>query len=179
MRLGPSPMVSDRSLARSRLACCLLVAIALEGCGKEANIKFVDVSEPPTVQLIQPPVRKIVRVVGQPSFIQAYEHTAIYAKLTSFVERWLVDIGDKVKKGDVLAKLFMPELVQEYETKKADVQLAKELVDRALNLDIEANADVEAAVAHVAETQSLIAKFQSEADRWTTEVGRPDSPLRM
>jgi HlyD family secretion protein len=172
MRLAQSPLVSDRSLGRTLLACWLLVAIALEGCGKEAKIKFVDVSEPPTVRLIQPPVRKIVRVVGQPSFIQAYEHTAIYAKLTSFVESWLVDIGDKVKKGDVLAKLFMPELVQEYETKKADVQLAKELVDRALNLDIEANADVEAAVAHVAETQSLIAKFQSEADRWTTEVGR-------
>ena len=34
--------------------------------------------EPPTVRLIQPQVRNLVRVVGQPSFIEAYERTSIY-----------------------------------------------------------------------------------------------------
>ncbi len=130
------------------------------------------VSEPPSVQVIRPPVRTIVRVVGQPSFIQAYEHTAIYAKLTSFVEKWVVDIGDRVKKGDVLAHMFMPELVQEHETKKADVALAKELIARATNLDDEANADVLAAESQVAEAQSIIGKYQAEVDRWKSEVER-------
>ena len=121
---------------------------------------------------MKPPVRKIVRVVGQPSFIQAYEHTAIYAKLTCFIERWIVDIGDRVKKGDRLASLFMPELVQELVTKKADVELDRQMIDRAQRLDDEARADVTAAEAHVDETRSMIAKFQAETDRWTTEVAR-------
>jgi HlyD family secretion protein len=149
-----------------------LAGFTASGCGQEAKIKFVDVSEPPTIKLIRPSLRKIVRVVGQPSFIQSYEHTAIYAKLTCFIEKWIVDIGDKVKKGDMLAHLFMPELVQEFETKKADVELAQQLIDRAQNLDEEAKADVAAAEAHVVETHSMIANYQAEVDRWETEVDR-------
>ena len=34
------------------------------------------------MRLIQPQVRNIVRVVGQPSFIESYERTSIYPKLT-------------------------------------------------------------------------------------------------
>ena len=75
------------------------------------------------MQLIQPEVRNIVRVVGQPSFIEAYERTSIYPKLTGYIEKWNVDIGDKVKKGDVLATLFVPELVEDFGTKKATVKL--------------------------------------------------------
>lgn len=172
MHLASWLTVSDPSIGRRRLVSWLIVVLAASGCSREAKIKFVDVSEPPTVRLTQARVRKIVRVVGQPSFIQAYEHTAIYAKLTCFIEKWRVDIGDRVKKGEVLADLFMPELVQELETKKADVELARQLIDQALKLDDEAKADVEAAAAHVAETQSIIGKYQAEVDRWTTEVGR-------
>ena len=166
------PTVPDRSAGRGGLLVCLLAAFSVSGCGKEPKITFTDVSEPPTVRLVRPEVRKITRVVGQPSFIQAYEHTAIYAKLTSFIEKWNVDIGDKVKKGDVLAKLYMPELIQDLATKRADVALAKELIDRALSLDDEANADVLAAEANVNETQSILGKYQAEIDRWKTEVAR-------
>jgi len=74
-----------------------------------SKIAFKSVSDPPTVRLIQPPVRNIVRVVGQPSFVDTYEQTAIYPKMTAYIEKWIVDIGDKVKKGDVLATLFVPE----------------------------------------------------------------------
>ena len=65
-------------------------------------------TKPPTVRLIQPQVRNIVRVVGQPSFIESYERTSIYPKPTAYIQNWIVDIGDKVKKGDVLATLFAP-----------------------------------------------------------------------
>ena len=76
-------------------------------------------------------VRTIVRVVGQPSFIEAYERTSIYPKLTAYIEKWIVDIGDKVKKDQVLATLFVPELVEDYETKKATVELDKERIELA------------------------------------------------
>ncbi len=153
MRPATWLLISDRSAGRSWPVACLVLAVFVSGCGREAKIKFADVS-------------------GQPSFIQSYEHTAIYAKLVCFIEKWNVDIGDRVKKGDVLAKLFMPELVQELQTKRADVELAKQMIDRALNLDDEARADVDAAASHVDETQSMIAKFQADLDRWKTEVDR-------
>jgi multidrug resistance efflux pump len=76
------------------------------------------------------------------------------------------------KKNDVLATLFMPEMVQEFQTKKADVVLARELIERAQKLDDVANADVEAAKARLDEARSILAKYQAEADRWDSEVKR-------
>ncbi len=156
---------------RSR-ALWLLSALVAAGCGGEPKREVKSVSEPPTVQLIKPPVRKIVRTVLQPSFIQAYEHTAIYAKLPSYIEKWIVDIGDKVKKDQVLATLFMPELVEELRTKKADVALAKEMIEQALKLEDVAAADVQAADARLSEAKAILGKFQAEVDRWDIEVKR-------
>ena len=45
--------------------------LAASGCGHEAKIDFKTVSKPPTVQVINPPIRNIVRTVGQPSFIES------------------------------------------------------------------------------------------------------------
>jgi multidrug efflux pump subunit AcrA (membrane-fusion protein) len=37
--------------------------------------------------------------------IGAYERTALYAKVSGFVQRWDVDIGDRVKAGTTLVEL--------------------------------------------------------------------------
>ena len=126
----------------------------------------------PTVQLVHPSVRNIVRVVGQPSFVESYERTAIYPKLTAYVERWNVDIGDRVKFGDVLAKLSAPEIVEDYEMKKATVKLDHERLGLALGVSKVAEADLRAAEAHVKEAQSVLSKYQAEVDRWDAEVKR-------
>jgi multidrug efflux pump subunit AcrA (membrane-fusion protein) len=142
------------------------------GCGGDPKISFTSVSDPPNVTLIKPSVRTITRVVGQPSFVDAYEQTSVYPKMTAYIEKWLVDIGDKVKKDDVLATLFVPELVEEFQTKKADVELAKELIEHAQKLEEVAIADVKAADSRVAEARANLGKFQAEVERWDTEVKR-------
>jgi multidrug efflux pump subunit AcrA (membrane-fusion protein) len=110
--------------------------------------------------------------VGQPSFIEAYERTSIYPKLVGYIDKWIVDIGDKVKKGDVLCKLFVPELVEDFGTKNATVKLDEERVDLALKLVDVADADVKAAEARLLEAKAILAKYQAEVDRWETEVKR-------
>jgi HlyD family secretion protein len=164
--------ISDRSAGCRSPVLWLLAALAASGCGAEPKISFTSVSDPPTVRLVQPPVQTIVREVGQPSFVQAYEHTAIYAKLPSYIQKWNVDIGDKVKKNAVLATLFMPELVEELRTKKADVVVATELIDQSLKVEDVARAKVEAAEARLSESKAILGKFQAEVDRWDTEVKR-------
>jgi multidrug efflux pump subunit AcrA (membrane-fusion protein) len=149
-----------------------VTALAVPGCGTKTRPASPSVSEPPTVRLVQPSVRKIVRVVGQPSFIEAYERTSIYPKLSAYIEKWNVDIGDKVKKGDVLATLFVPEVVEDYGTKKATVELNREKIDLALKLVDVAEADVKAAVAGLAEAKSILGKYQAEVERWDSEVKR-------
>jgi len=150
----------------------LLAALAAPGCGHETKIDFKNDSEAPSVRLLQPPERTIVRVVGQPSFIEAYERTSIYPKMTAYIEKWIVDIGDKVKKDQVLATLFVPEIVEDFGTKNATVELDKEEIELARKMVDVAEADVKAAKARVVETQADLDKFQAEVDRWGTEVQR-------
>ena len=142
------------------------------GCGHQEKSPFTSVTKPPTVHVIQPVFRKLVREVGQPSFIEAFERTSIYPKLSGYIEKWIVDIGDKVKKGDVLATLFVPELVEAFSTKKATVKLDEERVELARRLVEVTAADVKAAQAKLIEARSILAKFEAEVERRDTEVKR-------
>jgi HlyD family secretion protein len=178
MRRAPWPTVSDRPCPADgrrrvfRLLALAAFAALAPGCGAEPKIDFTRVSDPPVIRVIEPPVRNIVRVVGQPSFINSYERTSIYPKLTAYIEKWIVDIGDKVKKGDVLATLFVPELVEDYGTKTATVELDKQRVDLARKMVDVAEADVKSARARLDEAKAILAKFKAEVDRWDTEVKR-------
>jgi HlyD family secretion protein len=150
----------------------LIAALNAQGCRHEAEIEFITAAKTPNVQLTQPTDRKIVRIVGQPSFIESYERTSIYPKPTAYIQDWVVDIGDKVKKVDVLAKLFAPELVEELETKKAAVVLEREKIALAKEVVEVAKAEVVAADARLKEAETILEKYESEVVRWDTEVKR-------
>jgi HlyD family secretion protein len=161
------------SLTRFRLeAIFVLTVVGGAGCGHEEKTEYTTVSKPPVVRVVQPLERNITRTVGQPSFVESYERTSIYPKLSGYIEKWVVDIGDTVKKGDLLLKLFVPEIVEDALTKKATVKLDEERVELAGKLVEVAFADAKAAEARLAESQAMLAKYQAEADRWSTEVVR-------
>ncbi|WP_148594941.1 efflux RND transporter periplasmic adaptor subunit [Aquisphaera giovannonii] len=142
------------------------------GCAKEEEKAAPSVAHAPEIQVTRASPRKIVRVVGQPSFVQSYEQTAIYAKLASYIEKWNVDIGDAVRKGDVLADLFVPELREEWESRKATVEFDAERV-RVAEKDVEvAAARVRASAAKLEEAKAILAKYQAEVDRWDVQVKR-------
>src|SRR5262245_25569320 len=83
-RRAPGPPASDRDSGRRRSlrGWGLLAALVTAGCRHEPQIDLSGAAKPPAVQVIRPPVRDITRVVGQPSFIEAYERTSIYPKPT-------------------------------------------------------------------------------------------------
>ena len=174
MRSILRPTASDQGVRgirpAFRLFACLMMAVA--GCGEKEKGEVKSVSKPPTVQVIRPQVRDIVRVVGQPSFIESYEHTSIYPKLVGYIEKWNVDIGDKVKKGDTLATLFVPELKEDYGTKKETVKLDEARVERAEEIVVVADADVKAAAARLDEAKAILAKYEADVKRWDSEVQR-------
>ncbi len=68
-----SPTVFGRFAGFVWVGLSLLACLTASGCKHDEKVDFTTVSTPPTVQVINPPVRNIVRVVGQPSFIEAYE----------------------------------------------------------------------------------------------------------
>src|SRR5262249_28654186 len=142
------------------------------GCGHEHKTEVTSVAEPPKVRVVKPQVRDIVRVVGQPSFVESYERTSIYPKLTGFIEKWYVDIGDDVKKGQVLCDLFVPEIEEDYRTKGATVKLDEEKVKLAERLVEVARADVKSAEARLEAARAILEQYQAQVDRWNSEVKR-------
>ncbi|HTU26839.1 MAG TPA: efflux RND transporter periplasmic adaptor subunit [Pirellulales bacterium] len=151
----------------------LLAALTLPGCSHKHKAEAVTVSSaPPEVRIIQPQRHNIVRVVGQPSFVETYERTSIYPKLTGYVKKWYVDIGDRVKSGQVLADLFVPEIEEDCETKKATVTLDEQRVELAKQTVAVATANVKAAEAHLKSAKAIWGQYDAQAVRWDSEVKR-------
>jgi len=152
---------------------CLLAALAAAGCRRhQAEASAATDPGSPAIQVVHPQVRTISRVVEQPSFVVAYERSSVYPKMTAYIERWNVDIGDKVKKGDVMATLFVPELVEEYKTKKATVVLQEKQIKLAKEALQVAEAEVKAAAARLQEAKAILLQYQAQVSRWDEQVKR-------
>lgn len=57
--------------------------------------------------------------ISVPAELEPAEQVAVYAKITGFVQKLLVDRGDQVKKGQLLAVLEAPEMEQQYLSDKS------------------------------------------------------------
>jgi RND family efflux transporter MFP subunit len=66
-----------------------------------------------------------------PGTVEAFQQASIYARTNGYVKRWLVDIGDVVHEGDLLAELDTPEVDQQLGQAKATAEQAKAAVDIA------------------------------------------------
>lgn len=170
--VGSGPPEGRERIGGGVRVAAVFGVLLIGGCDRTKPEAAPSVAKPPTVRLTKAEPRDITRVVGQPSFVVSYERTAVYPKMTAYIEKWNVDIGDHVKKDEVMATLFVPELVEEYGTKKADVELAKQRIELAKKMVDVAKADVQAARARVVETEQDLAKYQAEVDRWDSEVKR-------
>ncbi|HEY2761896.1 MAG TPA: efflux RND transporter periplasmic adaptor subunit, partial [Pirellulales bacterium] len=149
----------------------LVLAFAV-GCSKAKIEKPVQVSLEPHVTVEQPALRDIHLSIAQPGAIEPYEQTAIYSKIAGFVEKWHVDIGDRVKKGDLLIELIVPELADEHAQKVAQVEQYKAVVHQSEKLVTVAKSNVQAAKDAVVEAQANIDRYQADVERWQGELNR-------
>jgi multidrug efflux system membrane fusion protein len=95
----------------------------------------------PTVAVIYPQSEKPDEDLVLPGSLQAYEESPIYARTSGYLVRWYKDIGSRVNKGELLAKIDAPEIDQELNQSKAarqqivaQMELAKISADRWENL---------------------------------------------
>jgi multidrug efflux pump subunit AcrA (membrane-fusion protein) len=167
---GKSARASGR--VRTRAWAALLVAGTMTlGCAKPAaDPGRVDVR--PKVQLVKPEKRTIARSVGQPGFIYAYEQTSIYPKVTGYIEKWNVDIGDRIEKDQVLVEISVPELVAELQQKRAQVVQGEAQVRVAEQVVDVTEHNYAAARARTQEARATVAKYQASVERWESEVKR-------
>jgi RND family efflux transporter MFP subunit len=60
-----------------------------------------------------------------PGNAQPYRGAAIYSRITGYLTRWLVDIGDKVKQGQLLAEISTPDVDDQLAQARANLVLAQ------------------------------------------------------
>ena len=153
------------------LTLLLLPGLAC-GCSKSDPAPASPISLDPAVKVVHALPRTVVRTVEQPGVIGAYERTALYAKVSGFVQKWNVDIGDRVKKGATLVELTAPELVEQHRQMQAQVDLDRALVDQSHKLHIVSQRNVTAAAAQVAQTLADVNRYAADVERWESEVKR-------
>ncbi|MFO0937764.1 MAG: efflux RND transporter periplasmic adaptor subunit [Gemmataceae bacterium] len=74
------------------------------------------------VEVIHPLAGGIKRLCIQPGTVEPYESADLYAKASGFLVDQPVDIGSHVKKGDVLARISVPEYVKQVQRDQAKVK---------------------------------------------------------
>ncbi len=104
----------------------------------------------------------MTRTTTQPGVLHAFEYADLYAKASGFLTAQIVDIGDTVERGQVLAEIYDPERQQEVEQAAAAVEQAKAQVEQAL-------ARVVVEEAAVTSAQALLTQREAEVERYVAE----------
>ena len=79
----------------------------------------------PTVAVIRPKAGAPEERVVLPGNLQAFADAPIYARINGYLRRRLVDMGTRVKAGQLLAEIDAPELEQQLQQARADLATAE------------------------------------------------------
>src|SRR5438045_1391371 len=122
-RLRPAfgPPHSQAQARHRRLIALVVVAVAfglgyLPRRGKRAALTASSESAQralPRIDVVMPKIGASDRALELPGTVQPLQETVLFARASGYVRAWRADIGDKVKKSDVLAEIETPELDQE------------------------------------------------------------------
>lgn len=124
------------------------------------------------VATVQPTEKELLRTVEQPAQVQAYAVAPLFAKVTGYVSKVHVEIGQNVEFGQVLLTIDCPELRAERKEKEALLEQAESAIDQA-----KAAINVAGSVRLTASLQrdewaALADKARAESQRYKSEYER-------
>ncbi len=120
----------------------------------------------------KPSVKSLKWYSQQPAKLMAIEQTPIFARLSGYIQQVHVDYGDRVKKGDRLITIDVPELDAERRVKEAEVKAAESGITQAKASVQAAVAAVESAQALMRQAQAGVARSEADRTRWQIEFKR-------
>ena len=130
------------------------------------------------VKVIHPRKGALERLCVQPGSVHSFESIQLYAKVPGFLEKQSVDIGDKVKKGDVLAQVFVPDIKAQVERNEAAVAKTQaQLKQMEARVDV-AKANLDAAQAAVEQAEATFKSSSAWVRYRKIQLGRMDSLVK-
>jgi RND family efflux transporter MFP subunit len=143
----------------------------------------VDAPGTPVVAVARVERADLFREINFPAEFRPYTEVEVHAKVSGYVKQMKVDIGDRVRAGELLAVLEVPELgddrdhaLASYHRAQADYRDAHLAYTRlvAVNKDhpnLIAQQDMDTAEARDATAQGTVAAARADADKYQTLVG--------
>jgi RND family efflux transporter MFP subunit len=110
--------------------------------------------KPITVDVVSPQAGGLARYCTQPGTVEPFESADLYAKVSGFLAEQSVDIGSRVKRGQVLARIAVPEFDRDVDRATAAVADAKAKVRQAEAHLVAIQAEAKAARAQIDFAQS-------------------------
>jgi len=148
-----------RSRRMTFLLLAPFVAASLAGCGRSTEAQELpgDFTTPVRVQVVKPKMGGLERKTEQPCTVQSFEFVGLYAQVSGVLENQKVDIGSRVKKGQLMAEILAPELIKEQAQAVAALEQANAQVTQA-------EKRVDAAAADLQATRKLVVQREFEKD---------------
>ncbi len=102
------------------------------------------------VDVVTPTVVTSDHALVLPASVLPLEETVIYPRANGYVRTWLVDLGDKVTEGQLLAEIDTPEVDQEIDQARAQIAQAQASL-------VQANASGDLSKTNLDRSQKLVA----------------------
>jgi membrane fusion protein, multidrug efflux system len=116
----------------------IVAVVFFTACGNEEKpVEGASLPVKPQYEFVNASPTGIGQYINLPAQLVAYQEISVYPKVNGYVKSVLVDVGSRVRKGQVLMELEAPELVQavlqakeKYERTNADYSIAKDNYER-------------------------------------------------
>jgi multidrug efflux pump subunit AcrA (membrane-fusion protein) len=178
----PAPPPVSKKRVVGFLLCALVLAVILAVVGILPRIHAErtlaqDTNDMaiPQVLVVNPKEGAPTQEIVLPGNIQAYEDAPIYSRTDGYLKKWYVDIGGRVKKGQLLAEIESPEVDQQLmqgradlSTAQANLQLSQTTSARYADLlktDAVSQQDTDNAVSDTKAKQTMVRSSQANVNR--------------
>jgi RND family efflux transporter MFP subunit len=123
-RLGPTAKLVA-ACAVLALAVAIYSGIHSRAVADERLRQVTNESAVPTVDVISPKEGAPTQEIVLPGTTQAFSDSPIYARTNGYLKKWYFDIGAHVKRGQLLAEIETPEVDQQLQQARADLNTAR------------------------------------------------------
>jgi RND family efflux transporter MFP subunit len=111
------------------LVVALVLTIAFHGSRRGESVEAAP--GPPAAQVVRVERGNISHVLTLAGQFQPYQVVEVHPKVSGFIRKIFVDIGDRVHKGETLAILEIPELQAQYQGTVSEVARSRDEITRA------------------------------------------------
>ena len=120
-------------LLAGTVAVCIVLVLFV-------HVRHTDEAAAPTTVAVASAVRtNVTRIVQFDAEFRPYQEIDVHTKVSGFVKTMLVDIGDQVQEGQLLATLEVPELDDDVKHAEAELQRSVDQVQEARAANAEAH----------------------------------------